>query len=105
MAATASIQDAQFLAYSKKSNDVAKMIYTSVLKELDLFYLPSETNFVFHRLNRDLEPFKQHMLDEHIIVGRPFPPAEGWCRVSMGTPDEMIYVAEKMREFRKKGWI
>ena len=105
-AATASMQDAEFLAYSKKSNDEAKAVYTGVLKELGLSYLPSETNFVFHRLNNtSLETFTQRMRDANIIVGRPFPPAEGWCRVSMGTPDEMRYVAGVMRDFRTKGWV
>ncbi|WP_279717319.1 pyridoxal phosphate-dependent aminotransferase [Chelonobacter oris] len=105
LAATESMKDKPFLQFSKKSNDVAKSIYIDLLKELQLEYLPSETNFIFHRIPGELATFKQRMQEQHILVGRAFPPADGWCRMSIGTPDEMIYVAEKMREFRKKGWV
>ncbi|MDG6895991.1 aspartate aminotransferase [Volucribacter amazonae] len=104
-AATASMQDKDFLAYSKKSNDSAREIYLNTLQELDIEYLPSETNFVFHKIKGNIEEFRQRMLEENIKVGRPFPPANDWCRVSVGTTDEMIYVSNKLREFRQKGWI
>ncbi|TCJ96237.1 histidinol-phosphate aminotransferase [Volucribacter psittacicida] len=104
-AATASIQDKDFLAYSKKSNDSAREIYLNTLQELNIEYLPSETNFVFHKIKGDIEAFRQRMLEENIKVGRPFPPANDWCRVSVGTTDEMIYVSNKLREFRQKGWL
>lgn len=104
-AATASIQDKNFLAYSKQSNDAAKAIYLNTLKELNIEYLPSETNFVFHKIKGNIEDFRQRMLDENIKVGRPFPPATDWCRVSVGTPDEMIYISNKLKEFREKGWV
>lgn len=100
MAATESMQDAEFLAYSKKSNDVAKGIYLAALQELGWFALPSETNFVFHRIPGTTEAFKQYMQEQHIIVGRPF--AEGWCRVSMGTPEETLYIVEKLKEYHKR---
>ena len=29
------------------------------------------------------------MLEKGFIVGRAFPPYNDWCRVSIGTPDEM----------------
>ena len=80
-------------------------ILNDFLDELKIHHLPSQTNFVFADLKAPLKPFAQHMRDEHIWVGRPFPPAVQWCRISLGTPAEMTYFAKKLREFRAKGWV
>ena len=105
MAATASIQDKPFLELSKKSNDIARGIMTSVLDEIKQTYLPTQTNFIFHKLKVPLEEYQKAMKEKHIIVGRVFPPAEGWCRVSFGTPGEMLYVAKSMRELHAQGLV
>lgn len=104
-AAMACYGDKQFINLSKKSNDVSRQIMVEVLNELKLDYLPSETNFIFHKVTGSLEEYRQRMKNEHILIGRDFPPADGWCRISLGTPDEMIYVADIMRKFRNQGWI
>lgn len=104
-AAIACYGDKQFINLSKKSNDVSRQIMVEVLNELKLDYLPSETNFIFHKVTGSLEEYRQRMKNEHILIGRDFPPADGWCRISLGTPDEMIYIADIMRKFRNQGWI
>lgn len=104
-AAAAEIQDKDFIAYSKQQNDEAKEILVKALDELKIPYLPSETNFVFIDLKGPLAPFAKRMKEEHILVGRPFPPADTWCRISLGTPDEMRYFVKKLKEFREKGWV
>ena len=74
--------------------------------KVGLEYLPSQTNFVFVNLKAPLKPFADRMLkEENIMVGRPFPPAVEWCRISLGLPEEMQYFTEKLRAFRKKGWV
>ena len=73
--------------------------------ELGIEYLRSQTNFVFMNLKAPLKPFAERMKAEHILVGRPFPPAVEWCRVSLGTPAETAYFVKKLREFRQKGWV
>ncbi|WP_240355158.1 hypothetical protein [Pectobacterium brasiliense] len=45
------------------------------------------------------------MADAGVLIGRAFPPADNWCRISLGTPQEMQWVADTMREFRNKNWI
>ncbi|WP_380178849.1 pyridoxal phosphate-dependent aminotransferase [Kalamiella sp. sgz302252] len=104
-AALASMSDTAFIAYSKKSNDLSRQILLKALDELQLPYLPSEGNFVFHQLKTPLKDYQKHMADAGVLVGRAFPPADNWCRVSLGTPEEMQWVANTMREFRKKSWI
>ena len=105
-AALAELNDADFLKRSKAVNDESRKILTDCLDELGLEYLPSQTNFVFVNLKAPLKPFADRMMkEENIMVGRPFPPAVEWCRISLGLPEEMKYFTEKLRAFRKKGWV
>lgn len=104
-AALASLDDHAFIAYSKKSNDTARQILLQALDQLAIPYLPSEGNFVFHQLNVPLKDYQQQMKSAGILVGRAFPPADNWCRVSLGTPEEMAFVAKTMHQFRGKGWV
>lgn len=104
-AAAAELKDKEFLAKSKAMNDESRKILLATLDELHIPYLPSETNFVFMDLKAPLKPFADRMKEEHILVGRPFPPATQWCRVSLGTPEEMKYFVQKLKEFRQKGYI
>jgi histidinol-phosphate aminotransferase len=105
MAATASMQSPEFLVHSKQSNDEARAIFTATLDELGWEYLPGQTNFVFHRISRPLKEFKIAMKERHVLIGRAFPPADGWCRMSLGTPEEMHYVAAVLREMKAKGVV
>ncbi|MBB1581677.1 histidinol-phosphate transaminase [Serratia sp. OS31] len=104
-AALASLDDRAFIAYSKKSNDTSRQILLDALKALNIPYLPSEGNFVFHQLSVPLKGYQQHMKEAGILIGRAFPPADAWCRISLGTPQEMTFVAKTLHEFRAKGWV
>jgi len=50
---------------------------------------PSEGNFVFFDVRRDVSEFKESCLKHGVAVGRPFPPFTTHVRISMGTLDEM----------------
>lgn len=104
-AALASLDDQAFITYSKKSNDTSRQILLDALKALNITYLPSEGNFVFHQLNVPLKAYQQHMKQAGILIGRAFPPADAWCRISLGTPQEMTFVAKTLHDFRAKGWV
>ncbi|MGO4744908.1 pyridoxal phosphate-dependent aminotransferase [Serratia quinivorans] len=104
-AALASLDDQAFITYSKKSNDTSRQILLDALKALNIPYLPSEGNFVFHQLSVPLNTYQQHMKEAGVLIGRAFPPADTWCRISLGTPQEMTFVAKTLHEFRAKGWV
>lgn len=104
-AALAELADPAFLTYSREQNAEARTILTTALDKLGIEYLPSQTNFVFMNLKAPLKPFAERMKAEAIWVGRPFPPALTWCRVSLGTPAETTYFVKKLFEFREKGWV
>ena len=40
-----------------------------------------------------------------ILVGREFLPIQSWVRLTLGTPEEMQYFVNVLKEFRKKGWV
>jgi histidinol-phosphate aminotransferase len=75
------------------------------LEELDLEYVPTSTNFVMHRINGDLQTYRQRMRENDAWVGRPFPPMLTYNRLSFGLPEEMERFTEILREFRNKGWV
>lgn len=50
---------------------------------------PSEGNFLFFDIRRDVAEFKESCLKLGVAVGRPFPPFSTHVRISMGTLDEM----------------
>lgn len=105
-AALAEIDDKVFIETSRNENTKARGILFATLDELGIEYLPSQTNFAFMNLKAPLKPFADRMLKErHILVGRPFPPAVEWCRISLGTADDMKFFCEALRDFRKNGWV
>ncbi|OCG77882.1 pyridoxal phosphate-dependent aminotransferase [Gilliamella sp. Occ4-3] len=104
-AALASIDDQPFLTYSKKAVDVSRQIMEKALSELGLHYLKSQTNFMFHKSPIDLKDYRELMKNNFILIGRDFAPATNWCRISLGSPSEMLYVANVMRELKEKGKI
>lgn len=99
------LEDKDFIPNSRKANEDARVIVCKTLDELGIEYLDSQTNFIFMNLKAPLKPFQDRMKAENILVGRPFPPAVEWCRVSLSTPDDMRYFAAKLKEFRRKGWV
>ena len=86
-------------------NEESKAIVHQTLDELGLEYLPTNTNFIMHRINGDLETYRNRMRAEGLLVGRNFPPMLDHNRLSFGLPDEMAQWADAIKGFRQKGWI
>ena len=103
-AGLASLTDTGLHARSVDVNQKAKRIAHETLDELGLEYLPTQTNFIMHRIHGDLGDYIGRMREAGIRVGRPFPPMLEWNRLSFGLPDEMDRWADALKGFRKKGW-
>ncbi|MBT3797065.1 MAG: aminotransferase class I/II-fold pyridoxal phosphate-dependent enzyme [Candidatus Marinimicrobia bacterium] len=88
-AAIASYQDERFQAHSIEQNNRAKKIVTNHLDNKGIEYLDSQTNFIFIKTGMNIEEFQPAMEKNGVIVGRPFPPYNKWCRLSMAKPEEM----------------
>ena len=52
------------------------------------------TSFVFFHAGRPIKELLDTMRKPGIKVGRPFPPYEDWCRLSIAKPEEMKKFAE-----------
>jgi histidinol-phosphate aminotransferase len=88
-AARAAYEDAAFVARTRDENGAARAYVNELFTTTGRRVLPSQTNFVFFELGFDVRTFQKTMADRGILVGRPFPPYTDWCRVSLGTVEEM----------------
>jgi histidinol-phosphate aminotransferase len=97
-AGKAALADDEFYNFSLQKNQEAKKMIIAQLDALKLPYLPSHANFVFFHANRDVRELGKQMMDKNIVVGRPFPPLDDWCRVSTGTLEEVQLFNKALKE-------
>ena len=85
----AALKDEKFYEFSLNKVKEGKRMMYDTMDELGLEYIRSNTNFIFFKTGRDIRTFNKQMLDLGVKVGRPFPPFDNWCRISMGTIEEV----------------
>lgn len=102
--AMAEIGDEAFITESRRVNAASKKVMTDALTELGMRVLPSSTNFVFAKLPEGvtLEAFSAALKSRHILVGRAFPPATDWVRISMVSEADTAYAADCLRALRSE---
>jgi len=105
VAAVASLADGELVGRSVGVNQEARDIVFATLDELGIEYLPSQTNFLMHRIRGELRDYNQRMLEAGFAVGRPFPPMLDYSRLSLGLPEDMERFGDTLKAFRKKDWI
>jgi histidinol-phosphate aminotransferase len=99
-AATASYQDLEFQSFSRARLQEGLAITTAALRELKLRHVEQgRGNFVFFDTGGPLADFSAAMRRAGYLVGRPFPPYDTWCRVSMGTVEQMRGFAAALRGY------
>ncbi|MDQ8204067.1 histidinol-phosphate transaminase [Pelagicoccus sp. SDUM812003] len=89
VAGVASLQDTMFFEESVNSYRTVRKMVTDKLDELGVEYAEPQGSFVFMKTGIPIEKFQEMMEAEQVLVGRPFPPMLDWCRVSIGTEEEM----------------
>ena len=97
-AAKNALDDQEFYDFSLNKTGEAKKIILEGLDDLNLEYAPSNTNFIFFKSGRNIEKLQQQMLAKGIMVGRPFPPFDDWCRISTGTLEEVIQFNDALKK-------
>ena len=97
-AAKAALQDKQFYDFSLQMNKKAKDHIYATLDDMGLEYVRSHTNFVFFKSGRDIRRLNEEMRQQGVMVGRPFPPFNDWCRISTGTMDEVKMFTNALRK-------
>ncbi|RIW14381.1 histidinol-phosphate aminotransferase family protein [Algoriphagus lacus] len=97
-AGKAALADKDFYRFSLQKNKEAKAMIIDTLNELKLPYLESHANFVFFQAGRDITELGKTMAQKGIIIGRPFPPLNDWCRISTGTLEEVALFNQAIKE-------
>jgi histidinol-phosphate aminotransferase len=97
MGALASYGDKEFIKYSVAKNNEVKDFLYKTLKENGYEYLPSQTNFVLFPLKMDGKRFVEEMMKRGVSIRNWEFEGKHWCRVSMGTMDQMKLFADAFR--------
>lgn len=89
MAASASLDDVEFQTKSRKLNTEARTYVCEELAKMGFDYVPSYTSFVLFPIEMEGKSFLEKMRLQQVAV-RAFDIMDrNWCRVSIGTMDEM----------------
>lgn len=88
-AARASLGDAQFLADTRRRIIASRQRICAELDAMGMAYAKPQGNFVFFDTRMPVTDFIKAMLARNIRVGRPFPPLDTWCRVTVGREPEV----------------
>lgn len=89
MAATTSLQGDQFLNMSKAKIAEARDFTKKYLELKGYKFLPSQTNFIIFEIDMDGKDFLDKIYSEQVGVRAFKFWDKNWCRVSIGTMDEM----------------
>ncbi|MDX2119877.1 MAG: hypothetical protein SF070_02320 [Gemmatimonadota bacterium] len=49
----------------------------------------AHANYLFLDVGRDVTGLRAACQERGLLIGRPYPPAETWARITIGTPEEM----------------
>jgi len=99
VAALASLDDEEHRKKVLRSNQEGKRYLYRELKAIDLFYLPTEANFIFIDLKADSEIVFEKLLKKGVIIR----PGKTWgcpnfIRVTIGTPYENERFIQALKE-------
>lgn len=88
-AAIAAVADTEYQSFVKGRNREGRTMLTSALTGMGRRVVPSQTNFVFFQAGMPTERVQATMKAKGFLIGRTFRPFLDWCRISIGTPEEM----------------
>lgn len=88
-AALVAYQDKDFLKEALAKTEESKQYLYSVLKKAGYEYIPSYTNFVLFPIKTDGKLFTDEMMKRGVSVRFWKFNDKNWCRVSIGTMEEM----------------
>ncbi|MCE7063790.1 histidinol-phosphate transaminase [Dyadobacter sp. CY326] len=97
-AASAAMDDVEFQNSTRKLNTEAKTYLYENLTAMGYKYVPSYTNFVIFPINMPGKEFLKKMVDKGIVIKAMDIQEKPWCRVSIGTKDEMKLFVTALQE-------
>ncbi|PIB34324.1 histidinol phosphate aminotransferase [Reichenbachiella sp. 5M10] len=97
-AASASMDDVAFQNESRKLNAQARSYVCEELDTLGYKYIPSSTSFVIFPIEMDGKVFLEKMINTGVAVRSFKIMDKTWCRVSIGTMDEMKIFIQSLKQ-------
>jgi histidinol-phosphate aminotransferase len=97
-AATTSLDHQEFLDSCKTKIADARIYTMAFLKDNNFSYLPSETNFIIFEIPMEGSDFLKKIYAKNVAVKSFKFWDKNWCRVSIGTMDEMKLFTNAMTE-------
>lgn len=97
-AASAALKDQAFVKECREKTKQAREICNTCFKQLSLDYIPSHTNFILFNIDKIGPDFSQKMEAKNIFVQYRNHFGGKWCRVSMGTIEEMKTFCTALKE-------
>lgn len=88
-AALGAMDDAAFIKESRERNAACRNYVYESLTKMNIEYVPSYTSFMIFPIEMEGKPFLQKMTEQKVGVRAFNFLGKNWCRVSMGTMDEM----------------
>lgn len=88
-AGVASLNDPDHIERERARNTEVRRYTLNFFEGAGYTATDSQTNFLFVNVRRPTKEFRDGCAKHNVIVGRDFPPLETYCRISMGTMDEM----------------
>jgi histidinol-phosphate aminotransferase len=99
-AAVAALEDQDFVKMSVSKNKESQQVLYNYLKEANIRYIPSYANLVYFSLEGFAKTYVKDMQARKVIVREVDDYGQRWCRVSMGTPDEMRRFVDILKTMR-----
>lgn len=96
-AAGASLLDQSFVKDCREKTAKAKELCYSTFRELKFEYIPSHTSFILFNIDKINSDFSSQMQAKNIFVQHRNHFGGKWCRVSMGTIEEMQHFCSALK--------
>nr|WP_317046193.1 aminotransferase class I/II-fold pyridoxal phosphate-dependent enzyme [Aureicoccus marinus] len=97
-AAIQAMDDKAFIDRSRKLNAESREFVYATLKEMGIDYVPSSTSFIIFPIEMEGKAFLNKMQAELVGVRAFSFMNKNWCRVSMGTLEEMQTFAGALKK-------
>ena len=97
-AASAALDDQEFVKTCRQKAELARSICYEAFQQLHLDYIPSSTNFILFNIDKIKGDFTALMQAQNIFVQFREHFGGKWCRVSMGTIEEMQLFVSALKE-------
>ncbi len=100
-AASASLDDKDFISDTNIKNAAAKAHTCRVFKELNIPFIPSHTNFIYYSSQGFTGDINAELKKNNIEGTRIIEEAGRWTRITVGTMDEMKKFTEVLKQIWK----